>query len=375
MVPLEENPSRFPTSSFTAMPGTKSPAVRNRAGFTLVELLVVMAIIGALVSVLLPAVQSARESARRIQCVNRMKQLGLAVLNYENTHRLLPPGGIVDLNPEPKITLGLFDPRAGKMFSWIVLILPFLEETALYDAFDFERDVLHQSSEPQQRQPATLLCPSDSADGLVFQHPTLTHSKIFAKANYAAFVSPYHVDLQIEIPGALGGNGQPMRRVRDGATHTLMLSEVRTRRHEHDQRGAWALPWAGASQLSVDIHHQNHNYQELDHAYRPSTAYQLAPQTPNCQGPNVDTLYHCDEASADLDLMPCGEWVSSGVESETPVTAWLSAAPRSLHTSGVNVVALDGRVGFMSDLVDPVAMAYLVGIEDGYVVESGEHIR
>jgi prepilin-type N-terminal cleavage/methylation domain-containing protein len=66
----------------------------DRAGFTLVELLVVIAIIGVLIALLLPAVQAAREAARRSQCTSQLKQLGLAMLNYESTHRVLPPAGL-----------------------------------------------------------------------------------------------------------------------------------------------------------------------------------------------------------------------------------------------------------------------------------------
>ena len=74
---------------------SRSPRPVFRKGFTLVELLVVIAIIGVLIHLLLPAVQTARESARRIQCTNRLKQLSLAALNYEQTHRVLPACGIV----------------------------------------------------------------------------------------------------------------------------------------------------------------------------------------------------------------------------------------------------------------------------------------
>jgi len=97
---------------------------RLRRGFTLVELLVVIAIIGTLVGLLLPAVQSAREAARRSACSNNMKQLGLTLLNFESTHKRLPAAN--DRTPAGN------NPAAGS-YSWCVFILPFLEETNLYN--------------------------------------------------------------------------------------------------------------------------------------------------------------------------------------------------------------------------------------------------
>src|SRR5689334_15791940 len=95
---------------------------RSRRGFTLVELLVVIAIIGVLVALLLPAVQAAREAARRAQCSNNLKQLSLALHNYENTHNTLPPAGI-DSN----------------QMSWVVLLLPYFEQQNLYSQFNFNK--------------------------------------------------------------------------------------------------------------------------------------------------------------------------------------------------------------------------------------------
>lgn len=94
---------------------------RIREGFTLVELLVVIAIIGILVGLLLPAVQAAREAARRMQCSNNLKQLGLAVLNYESTYKLLPAMGYIGENGAPGIGTGNFP------YSFTMQILPFIE--------------------------------------------------------------------------------------------------------------------------------------------------------------------------------------------------------------------------------------------------------
>ena len=104
-------------------------------GFTLVELLVVIAIIGILVALLLPAVQAAREAARRTQCQNNLKQLGLAALNHEGTHKHLPPGrmgcdGAANLNCSPG--------EWSRAASGFLPMLPFLEEPALYDSIDFD---------------------------------------------------------------------------------------------------------------------------------------------------------------------------------------------------------------------------------------------
>jgi len=123
-----------------------------RTGFTLVELLVVIAIIGILVALLLPAVQAAREAARRIECGNNLKQIGLALHHYHQALETLPPGGII--LPD--------DTRRGSMH---VRLLPYIEQQVIYDQIDFSRNIYSQTTADGTRfaavKLATYVCPSD----------------------------------------------------------------------------------------------------------------------------------------------------------------------------------------------------------------------
>jgi prepilin-type N-terminal cleavage/methylation domain-containing protein len=108
----------------------KNRTYRHPAGFTLVELLVVIAIIGVLVALLLPAVQAAREAARRTQCTNQMKQLGLSLHNFHDVNGMFPPSED-DLVTSP-------NPSSPWKASWVPRILPFIEQNAIYEQYRFK---------------------------------------------------------------------------------------------------------------------------------------------------------------------------------------------------------------------------------------------
>src|SRR3954451_22821812 len=104
--------------------------MRRRPAFTMFEMLAVMAIVGILVALLLPAIQSAREMARRTQCANNLLQLGIAMGNYASTHRVLPPGVVNERGP-------ILNLPKGYHHSWAVQILPFIEQRNVHRGFDF----------------------------------------------------------------------------------------------------------------------------------------------------------------------------------------------------------------------------------------------
>jgi prepilin-type N-terminal cleavage/methylation domain-containing protein len=202
----------LPHSHLTA----RYSSVRAVRGFTLVELLVVIAVIGVLVALLLPAVQSARESARRSQCLNNLKQIGLATLNYEQSYKTLPPGRLL--------------PRAWGQHT---RILPFLEETSVHNIVDFEQAVADNDARLQHVN--AFICPTDSEDRLA--------NSPLEDEQFGWGRNSYHANAGSET-GQMTGSGPPksqkennnglfltnkairLSRITDGTSHTALFSEM-----------------------------------------------------------------------------------------------------------------------------------------------------
>jgi prepilin-type N-terminal cleavage/methylation domain-containing protein len=146
---------------------------RRRSAFTLIELLIVMAIIALLVGLLLPAVQQARESARRTQCTNNLKQIGLALQNYESARRVFPPGYI----SSPGATgMGPADPNfndAGPGWGWLALAMPYMEETGILGMLNMNLTCWDPANAVGVAMSVSALrCPSDGFDQNPNQFPT-----------------------------------------------------------------------------------------------------------------------------------------------------------------------------------------------------------
>lgn len=184
-------------------------------GFTLVELLVVIAIIGVLVALLLPAVQMARESSRRTQCLNQLRQIGLATQNYASAQQGLPPFCEI-----PK-------GQTFQPFSALVRLLPYMEETQLASLVDFDVAVpFTEHPEVAQTRISLFMCPSETND-TARQTPTLTYYPL----NYGLNAGTWFVyDPASDAAG--DGPFAPNRRYRlaevpDGLSKTLLAAEVK----------------------------------------------------------------------------------------------------------------------------------------------------
>lgn len=218
--------------------------MRGKRGFTLVELLVVIAIIGVLIALLLPAVQQAREAARRMSCNNNLKNLVLGLHNHHDTYGYFPAGGDTTNN----------DNR--QMWGWGAHILPFIEQTSLYDQLRVSRQALKVTLDNTTRRKLTqtkldiFICPSDPGGHLMdggrsnLNSGTGRHfsgdsnigtSFRVAKSNYVAVIGLFDVNYLKNNGIMFRGSEKRLADVTDGTSNTFILGE----RNRRCAQGAW----------------------------------------------------------------------------------------------------------------------------------------
>lgn len=309
----------------------------QRPAFTLIELLVVIAIIAILIALLLPAVQQAREAARRTQCRNNLKQLGLALHNYHDMHLMFAPGHVQPAacpniwNISGIQECGSSGGNIGSGGNWLLFLLPFIEETALWnkaavvldtklDPIDALNGIYGHYATPAMRCPSH---PLDTTSTVAFRA-----MENMSRGNYAASYGSGNISESLS--GAKKGvftinSSVSMRDITDGTSNTIALSEVRYRvGNNADARGAWPYGGMGGSVFSTGMN--------------PNTF-------------NSDRLSSCATV-ADL---PC-----VAANDTTQI-----AAPRSMHSGGVHAAMVDGSVRFISNNVNSATFQAIGTISNG----------
>jgi prepilin-type N-terminal cleavage/methylation domain-containing protein/prepilin-type processing-associated H-X9-DG protein len=319
-------------------------------GFTLVELLVVIAIIGILVALLLPAVQAAREAARRAQCTNQIRQLALAVHDFEMADGHYPAGTNNPQGPIQNLPNGLH-------ISWIARVLPYFEEGVKYEKLDLSVSAYNVKNDPvRQTTIELLLCPSSPSEEGPF-------------SNYAGCHHDVEAPIDVDNHGVLFLNSEVTRDdLKDGAAYTLLIGEKYI--DEYD------LGWLSGTPATL-----RNTGRELNEKPATWRSGNTAPWLQNYSFDTDDLSFGGEVAVDDVG----GEATSNA--SETPDANGLLPRSRqggnpkaplavggfgSSHISGVNFAFCDGSVRFMADSVSEGLMRRLANRNDGRIVDGQE---
>ncbi|MFI4875300.1 MAG: DUF1559 domain-containing protein [Blastopirellula sp. JB062] len=320
----------------------------SRHAFTLVELLVVIAIIGVLIALLLPAVQQAREAARRLQCQSHMKQFGLAMHNYHDTYRVLPPS-YIDNNPEQNSGIDTSENLNG--LGWGTLLLPFVEQSALHDQIGVETNNFTQNWLDSNGDGTAAVndaiaaakiavplfqCPTDTSDGINPKKSNFGTSNYLVNAGTGGG-SPYGVSAEGVRNGVFFASSKKrLADITDGTSNTIFISERTT---EDDKVGScrgsnclwegglWIGPRKYSSVLSI------------------ASGLQM-----------VDVEFMGGGSTAYL------------INGSLSVTWGYAYNASSLHPGGVQIVLGDGSVRFLTEHVSLPTYRRLMLPQDGEVV-------
>lgn len=320
---------------------------KRRQAFTLIELLVAIAIIGVLIALLLPAVQAAREAARRMRCQSNLRQIGVALHNYEDAFQMLPPAGVAE---DFSNTVGWHG------WSAFARLLPMLDSANKYDMINYDLTYDHATNTTVSRNVFDIfLCPTDPNATRHRATDTDHHHNI----NYGLNRGTWFVWGGLRATPHTGApfrinTGVPLAEITDGLSHTLFLAEVKARMpYLRDCQGLVFDPLSGtptpgptadptsiaqytacSGALKAD---SGHSEWEDGHVHQTGFTTAWPPNfiTPGSLG---------GTAFVDVDL--------TGIREKNGGPTFSAVTARSYHSGGVNVLMGDGVVFFVSDSVD-----------------------
>ena len=333
----------------------------RRRGFTLVELLVVIAIIGILVSLLLPAVQAAREAARRMSCGNNVRQVTLALMNYESANKAFPMG--VNYGPGVHPRPWTADPAFARPYhhTWLTAILPQMEQQSLYSNVNFNL--------PAWGQPIvstvvpTLLCPSDSGANKVFQAHNIAPTSYAGSQgwhwwpNGTAVLGPwnglgFNQKPQADFSGLFTPtNVNRIRDITDGTSNTLVIGETDTYGHYG------GVPYTSGTGKRREI--------------VGAAVFRAAFVGPTTHGYGAEAgkVWEVDGS----EIKPFARWFRAAPHMQEPTYICALGpnteyhATSSYHPGGVQSAFADGSVRFLRSNIDFKSYVVINGIADQYV--------
>ncbi|HIQ22805.1 MAG TPA: DUF1559 domain-containing protein [Planctomycetes bacterium] len=305
---------------------------RRLKGFTLVELLVVITIISILLAMLLPAVQAARGAARRAQCANNLKQIGLALHNFESTQRRYPPS---------------FGGPYRTDWSGLAMLLPYIEQTPLYNSINFRRSydtaVMPDGMRVSAARVGTFVCPSETRDDPVKDGEVPVHFP----SNYGFNVGVWFVYDPVSGRGGLGAfmpyRGLSPQSFRDGMSQTLSMSETK----------AYTPYFRDAGHPRLRIPAQPADVCSLGGQLRPTSGHTewvdgRVHQTGFTAAFPPGTQIICEQNGIPYAV----DWTNQREGTSSRVPTFAAVTARSYHTGIVNALIMDGSVRAFADTID-----------------------
>lgn len=338
--------------------------MKHKRGFTLVELLVVIAIIGVLVALLLPAVQAAREAARRMSCGNNLKQAGLALHNYHDTFKVFPPA-LLNSGRDADGVARYYPEGIRNHTGWLML-LPFYEGTALHDSINFnfatsESNLYGQTPTPVSvvNDPFTstrmkmLECPSHDQAGqnynntnpasAYFARNAKRTSYLFSTGAFTDYDSPYDVYSNDLRQGAFGNNGATnMAGCTDGTSNSIAVGEAAGgRRKTSSAYGPWGLQ---------GLHTCCHG-----RLYSPYSQVN-------------GLMFNATQAHITATLNYKPDWSINAIWRNDPQRQTYAWVFNSAHPAGAQFTMCDASVQFLAENIDYLVLLKLGYIHDGQPV-------